>query len=279
MSMPLEQMASTSEMWCGRSWEGLVDRRCATFAQAQTLRSDGRGLPSSCHGVLGLLRYNWRRALQRRGGMDLSLTSADTRASEARPRGTHQDFLPDHVAFPGIEGGMHRRARGPWARGVARKPPAAGRRRGAPLGARAQAPSRYRSLKASHTRSSYIHTNRSASEGASNDVHTYDRSDENIAGVTSRRSGRAHPDAGCAAQRGRQRGGTALLVQLTRERNDVAHLGRAEHPTTVVATTSVRRITRFMISDKPLDALTFSRLCKGGSPRQPTPLSRRQLER
>lgn len=39
MPMPLEQMASTNEMWCGRSWEGLVDRRCAAFGQAQTLRS------------------------------------------------------------------------------------------------------------------------------------------------------------------------------------------------------------------------------------------------
>jgi hypothetical protein len=28
----------TTTVWCGRSWEGLVDRRVATFAQAQALR-------------------------------------------------------------------------------------------------------------------------------------------------------------------------------------------------------------------------------------------------
>ena len=35
---PLEQVMTTSETWCGRSWEGLVDRRCAAFAQAQALQ-------------------------------------------------------------------------------------------------------------------------------------------------------------------------------------------------------------------------------------------------
>lgn len=39
MSMPLEQMMPTSELWCGRSWEGLMDRRCLAFAQAEALRS------------------------------------------------------------------------------------------------------------------------------------------------------------------------------------------------------------------------------------------------
>jgi hypothetical protein len=39
MSVSLEQMTSTTEMWCGRSWEGLVDRRRAALAQAQLLRS------------------------------------------------------------------------------------------------------------------------------------------------------------------------------------------------------------------------------------------------
>lgn len=38
MSMSLEQTESVTEMWCGRSWEGLVDRRCDAFTRAQELR-------------------------------------------------------------------------------------------------------------------------------------------------------------------------------------------------------------------------------------------------
>ena len=39
MSEPWAHWTSSSEMWCGRSWEGLVERRCVAFAQAQSLRS------------------------------------------------------------------------------------------------------------------------------------------------------------------------------------------------------------------------------------------------
>lgn len=38
MSVSLEQMKSTTEMWCGRWREGLVDRRHTAFTQAQMLR-------------------------------------------------------------------------------------------------------------------------------------------------------------------------------------------------------------------------------------------------
>lgn len=38
MSRSLERMTLGSEMWCGRSWEALADRRCAAFTQAQELR-------------------------------------------------------------------------------------------------------------------------------------------------------------------------------------------------------------------------------------------------
>ena len=37
MSQPLERIAST-QIWCGRSWEGLVERRCQAFEQASALR-------------------------------------------------------------------------------------------------------------------------------------------------------------------------------------------------------------------------------------------------
>ena len=38
MSQPLEHMVQNPPLWCGRSWEGLVDRRYATFQQALALR-------------------------------------------------------------------------------------------------------------------------------------------------------------------------------------------------------------------------------------------------
>ena len=40
MPQPLEQTMPTSStaVWCGRSWEALVDRRCDSFAQAVALR-------------------------------------------------------------------------------------------------------------------------------------------------------------------------------------------------------------------------------------------------
>lgn len=41
MSQPLEQtiaIPGPSATWCGRSWEALIDRRCAAFAQALVLR-------------------------------------------------------------------------------------------------------------------------------------------------------------------------------------------------------------------------------------------------
>ena len=39
MSQPLERMIPSPAAWCGRSWEGLVDRRHAAFQQALALRS------------------------------------------------------------------------------------------------------------------------------------------------------------------------------------------------------------------------------------------------
>lgn len=46
MSVFLEQMGSITEMWCRRSWEGLVDRRASAFARAQILKSaTGRDAP------------------------------------------------------------------------------------------------------------------------------------------------------------------------------------------------------------------------------------------
>ena len=38
MSRPLTEMEPTARIWCGRSWEGLVDRRCEVFAQAASLK-------------------------------------------------------------------------------------------------------------------------------------------------------------------------------------------------------------------------------------------------
>ena len=38
MSQPLEQMVPGTTAWCGRSWEGLVDRRCDAFQHALALR-------------------------------------------------------------------------------------------------------------------------------------------------------------------------------------------------------------------------------------------------
>ena len=38
MLQPLERAGSTSRAWCGRSWEGLIDRRCEAFAQSQVLQ-------------------------------------------------------------------------------------------------------------------------------------------------------------------------------------------------------------------------------------------------
>ncbi|MGH2753867.1 MAG: hemerythrin domain-containing protein [Actinomycetota bacterium] len=37
MSEPLEQMEAVTRPWCGRSWEGLVDRRFAASTQAHAL--------------------------------------------------------------------------------------------------------------------------------------------------------------------------------------------------------------------------------------------------
>lgn len=39
MSQPLEYMAPSSAVWCGRSWEGLVDRRYEAFQHALALRN------------------------------------------------------------------------------------------------------------------------------------------------------------------------------------------------------------------------------------------------
>jgi hypothetical protein len=39
MSQPLRSIDPAPAMWCGRSWEGLVDRRSRAFAHAQALCS------------------------------------------------------------------------------------------------------------------------------------------------------------------------------------------------------------------------------------------------
>lgn len=39
MSQPLEEMHQAPTVWCGRSWEGLVDRRHAAFQHALALRN------------------------------------------------------------------------------------------------------------------------------------------------------------------------------------------------------------------------------------------------
>jgi hypothetical protein len=39
MGAPVKSVDPVPEMWCGRSWEGLVDRRSRAFAHAQALRS------------------------------------------------------------------------------------------------------------------------------------------------------------------------------------------------------------------------------------------------
>jgi len=39
MSRPLEEMQTTERMWCGRSWEGLVERRSDAFARALSLKN------------------------------------------------------------------------------------------------------------------------------------------------------------------------------------------------------------------------------------------------
>lgn len=38
MSQPHKSIEQSPNMWCGRSWEGLVDRRCVAFAHAQSMR-------------------------------------------------------------------------------------------------------------------------------------------------------------------------------------------------------------------------------------------------
>lgn len=48
MSRSLDGMQS-SQVWCGRSWEGLVDRRCAFFQQAKGLR---HATHTSAHGAV-----------------------------------------------------------------------------------------------------------------------------------------------------------------------------------------------------------------------------------
>ena len=39
MGAPVRSVDPAPAMWCGRSWEGLVDRRSSAFAQARALRS------------------------------------------------------------------------------------------------------------------------------------------------------------------------------------------------------------------------------------------------
>jgi hypothetical protein len=53
MSVALEQMTSTTEMWGDRSWEGRVDRRRCGFAQAQVLRKRVRRRDSRLEGGSG----------------------------------------------------------------------------------------------------------------------------------------------------------------------------------------------------------------------------------
>jgi hypothetical protein len=38
MTQPLESTDPTLTMWCGRSWEGLVDRRCTAFEHALSMQ-------------------------------------------------------------------------------------------------------------------------------------------------------------------------------------------------------------------------------------------------
>jgi hypothetical protein len=43
MSQPLERMAPSPVAWCGRSWQGLVDRRTEAFQHASVLTASSDG--------------------------------------------------------------------------------------------------------------------------------------------------------------------------------------------------------------------------------------------
>ena len=95
MSQPLEHAGQSPAVWCGRSWEGLADRRCAAFQHALALRNSTVANSSKTvseflhffHGIgVGLFRDEEEWVFR-----DLRPT----------PRAVHQ-ALEDHIEISGL---------------------------------------------------------------------------------------------------------------------------------------------------------------------------------
>jgi hypothetical protein len=83
MSKPLEHTVPTPMAWCGRSWQGLVERRHEAFQHALALRdATDRNSGQVVSDFLAFFDDTRHRAVQRRRGMDLPLAATNSESSD-----------------------------------------------------------------------------------------------------------------------------------------------------------------------------------------------------